>query len=116
MLNGPTLTKRLALYNDATGIGEWLAHLPLDAPEHVGDAHVVVVDDVGQVVRGEAVRLEDDGIALDGVDVVGGGAEDEVLEGLGARPQLQSHREGGPAADLTIISAFTHIFRFRATF
>ena len=44
--------------------------LPLDTPEHVRDPHVVVVDDVGQVVRGEAVRLQDDGVALDGVHVV----------------------------------------------
>ena len=40
--------------------------LPLDAPEDVGDSHVVVVDDVGQVVRGEPVRLQDDRVTLDG--------------------------------------------------
>ena len=40
-------------------------YLPLDAPEHVGNAHVVVVDDVSQVIRGEAVRLEDDRVALE---------------------------------------------------
>ena len=36
----------------------------------MGDPHVVVVDDVGQVVRGETVRLQDDRVALDGVHVV----------------------------------------------
>ena len=34
------------------------------------------------------------------MDVVGGLAEDEVLEGLRARPQLEAHREGGSGPDL----------------
>ena len=37
---------------------------PLGAPQHVADAHVVVVHHVGQVVGGEAVRLHDHGVAL----------------------------------------------------
>ena len=34
------------------------------------------------------------------MDVVGCLAEDEVLEGLRARPQLEAHREGGSGPDL----------------
>ena len=37
---------------------------PLGAPQHVADAHEVVVHHVGQVVGGEAVRLHDHGVAL----------------------------------------------------
>ena len=37
---------------------------PLGAPQHVADAHVVVVHHVGQVVGGEAVRLHDHRVAL----------------------------------------------------
>ena len=96
----------------------------------MGDSHVMIVDDVGQVVRGEAVGLQDDRVALsmilesklvtrssgpnchgkpnlDCVHVVGGGAEDEVLEGLGARAQLQPHCEGGPRTKLPQIKHWT---------
>ena len=50
------------------------------APDHVGDAHKVVVDDVGEVVGGQAVPLEEDLIVQGGV-VHGDVAEDGVVEG-----------------------------------
>ena len=45
---------------------------------------------------------------LDGVHVVGGWAEYEVLEGLGAGAQLQPHCEGGPRTKLPQIKHWTH--------
>ena len=56
----------------------------LAAPHHVGDVHQVVVDDVGEVVGGVAVRLEEH-LVLDLLVLNGDGAEHRVLKGGGAR-------------------------------
>ena len=55
------------------------ARQPLLGPQYVADLHGVVVDDVGQVVCREAVRLQNDEIVYQGVlerDV----APDEIVE------------------------------------
>ena len=57
------------------GGGEVLA-----APDHVGDAHEVVVDDVGEVVGGQAVPLEED-LVVQGAVLHGDVAKDGVVEG-----------------------------------
>ena len=62
----------------------------LAAPHHVGDVHQVVVDDVGEVVGGVAVRLEEH-LVLDLLVLNGDGAEHRVLKGGGAR-------QGAPSA------------------
>ena len=56
---------------------------PLVAAGDVRDLHRVVVDDVGQVVRGEAVRLQDHEVVEEAV-LVRDLAADEVAEGRGA--------------------------------
>lgn len=65
---------------------------PLGAAQHVTDAHVMVVHHVGQVVRGEAVGLQDDRISLHRRHLVPRPAEDRVPEGLGAGVQLEADR------------------------
>jgi len=52
----------------------------LVAPDHVGDLHEVVVHDVGEVVRGHPVGLEEH-LVVEGCVLDGDRAEDLVLEG-----------------------------------
>ena len=53
---------------------------PFLGADHVGDVHEVVVDDVGEVVGGEAVGLEEDLVVDVGV-VEGDVAAEFVAEG-----------------------------------
>ena len=55
----------------------------LAAPDHMGDAHEMVVDDIGKVVGGEAVTLEKHLIIQSAV-FHGDVAENGVVEGGGA--------------------------------
>ena len=76
---------------------------PLGAPQHVADAHVVVVHHAGQVVRGETIALQDDRVPLHAGHLVPIPAIYQVLEGwrlplqaeadgrLGVRGQLLGH-------------------------
>ena len=41
------------------------AGYPFIPPEYMGDSHVMVIDHIGQVVGGEAVRFEQDQIIED---------------------------------------------------
>ena len=54
------------------------------APHHMGNVHQVVVDDVGKIVGGVAVRLEEH-LVLDLLVLDGDGAEHRVLKGGRAR-------------------------------
>jgi len=63
---------------------------PFLGPEHVGGFHGVVVDDVGQVVGGEAVALQDDGVHGEVGVFLGDGPQDLVLHHRGA---VQGHGE-----------------------
>ena len=54
------------------------------APHHMGNVHQVVVDDVGKIVGGVAVRLEEH-LILDLLVLDGDGAEHRVLKGGRAR-------------------------------
>ena len=56
---------------------------PLFGADDVGDVHEVVVDDVGEVVGGEAVGLHED-LVVDVVVVEGDVAAEFVAEGGGA--------------------------------
>ena len=69
-------------------------HEVLLAAEHVGDAHVVVVDDVGEVECWEPVGLLDDEI----FELVGGEddlAEDEVVDSDVGVGHSEPHDAGG---------------------
>ena len=55
----------------------------LAAPDHMGDAHQVVVDDVGEVIGGQAVPLQQHLVVQRAV-VHGDVAENGVVEGGGA--------------------------------
>ena len=52
------------------------------APDHVGDTHKVVVDNIGKVIGGQAIPLDKD-LVVQGVVVHGDVAEDGVVEGGG---------------------------------
>ena len=55
----------------------------LAAADHVGNAHQVVVDDVGEVIGGQAVTL-DKHLVVQGLVLHGDVAEDGIVEGGGA--------------------------------
>jgi hypothetical protein len=56
-------------------------HEPLRAPQYMADAHVVVIHHTGQVVRGEAVTLQDDWVPLHAGHLMPTPAIHQVLEG-----------------------------------
>jgi len=71
---------------------------PLVCPHHVGDLHQVVVDDVGQVIGGEAVTLEQHLVVELGV-VEGHRAADRVNPlGSPLGDALAQHRRHAPGA------------------
>lgn len=63
------------------------AHLPA---QDVGDFHVVVVHDAGEVVGGKAVRLEEH-LVVDGAVGKGHVAADRVLDHRGPAGHTQPH-------------------------
>lgn len=65
---------------------------PLGAPQHVADAHVVVVHHAGQVVGGEAIALQDDRVPLHMRHLMPIPAIHQVLEGR--RFPLQAEADG----------------------
>ena len=63
---------------------------PLGAPQHVADAHVVVVHHAGQVVGGEAIALQDDWVPLHTGHLMPIPAVHQVLEGWSLPLQVEA--------------------------
>ena len=71
-------------------------------PEHVWYFHIVVVNDIGQVVSGEAVWLENDWVSFGGDSCLFDASEHQILERgelLGVW-NVQSHRVLHPSAQI----------------
>ena len=75
---------------------------PLFTTDDVGDLHQVVVDDVGQVVGGHAVALEEH-LVVQQAAVHGDVATDEVVHGdVKVLGELEAHHVGLAAVDATL--------------
>ena len=64
------------------------------AAQHLSNAHRVIIDDDGQLIRGRAVGLGDDEVAKIGGEVAGLGAGDEVVERALTVGRPQAPNEG----------------------